>query len=63
MSSALNHRHRSHRSYEKRVSTMNSLQRKTVIKEHSPSFRDMILMMQQRRKNRFKKRMKSDSSK
>jgi hypothetical protein len=35
MSSANNHRRRSRRSYEKRVSTMNTLQRKTVVKKTS----------------------------
>ena len=49
MSSAINHRRRSRRSYEKRVSTMNTLQRKTVIKERQRGFLDML---KQRRQNR-----------
>ena len=62
MSSALNHRRRSHKCYEKRVSAMNTFQRKALVKEHQPSFRERILMLIKRRLNRFK-RMKSDSAK
>ena len=62
MSSALNHRRRSHKCYEKRVSAMNTLRRKALVKEHQPSFRERILMLMKRRLNRFK-RMKSDSAK
>ena len=62
MSSALNHRRRSHKCYEKRVSAMNTLQRKALVKEHQPTFRERILMLMKRRQNRFK-RMKSDSAK
>lgn len=62
MSSAINHRRRSHKCYEKRVSAMNTFQRKALVKEHQPSFRERILMLMKRRLNRFK-RMKSDSAK
>ena len=34
MSSAINHRRRSHKCYEKRVSAMNTFQRKALVKEH-----------------------------
>ena len=60
MSSALNHRRLSHRSYEKRVSTMNTLQRKAVVKEHQPKFLDILMMLKKRRQNRFKKRIAQD---
>ena len=49
MSSTQNHRRRSRRSYEKRVSTMNTLQRKTFVKERQRGFLDML---RQRRQNR-----------
>ena len=49
MSSVQNHRRRSRRSYEKRVSTMNTLQRKTFVKERQRGFLDML---RQRRQNR-----------
>lgn len=49
MSSVQNHRRRSRRSYEKRVSTMNTLQRKTFVKERQRGFLDML---KQRRQNR-----------
>lgn len=49
MSSTQNHRRRSRRSYEKRVSTMNTLQIKTVIKERQRGFLDIL---KQRRLNR-----------
>ena len=49
MSSTQNHRRRSRRSYEKRVSTMNTLQRKTFVKERQRGFLDML---KQRRQNR-----------
>lgn len=62
MSSALNHRRRSRRSYEKRVATMNTLQRKTVVKEHQPSFRDIFMMILRKKRQSPFKRMKSDSS-
>lgn len=50
MSSAQNHRRRSRRSYEKRVSTMNTLQRKSVVKERQRGFLDMIRQRRQSRK-------------
>ena len=56
MSSANNHRRRSHRSYEKRVSTMNTLQRKTVVKKHQPKFLDILMTLKKRRQNRFRKK-------
>jgi hypothetical protein len=62
MSSALNHRRRSRRSYEKRVATMNTLQRKTVVKEYQPSFRDIFMMILRKKRQSPFKRMKSDSS-
>ena len=49
MSSAHNHRRRSRRSYEKRISTMNTLQRKTAVKKQTHGFLDML---RQRRQNR-----------
>lgn len=49
MSSVQNHHRRSRRSYEKRVSTMNTLQRKTFVKERQRGFLDML---KQRRQNR-----------
>ena len=49
MSSVQNHRRRSRRSYEKRVSTMNTLQRKTFVEERQRGFLDML---KQRRQNR-----------
>ena len=47
MSSAINHRRRSHKCYEKRVSAMNTFQRKALVKEHQPSFRERILISAQ----------------
>jgi len=49
MSSSVNHRRRSRRSYEKRVSTMNTLRHKTAVKRQTHGFLDML---KQRRKNR-----------
>ena len=63
MSSALNHCRRSRRNYEKRVSAMNTLKRKNVIKEHRLSFSDLISMLQKRRQNRFKKKALNKSEK
>lgn len=54
MSSVINHRRRSRRSYEKRVSTMNTLERRTAVKKQTHGFFDML---KQRRQNR--KREKS----
>ena len=50
MSSANNHRKRSHRSYDKRVRTMNTLQHKTAIKKQTTGFFDMLRQKRQARK-------------
>lgn len=63
MSSALNHRRRSRRRYEKRVATMNTLQRKTDVKKHLPKFSDIISMLRKRRQNRLKKKALISESK
>lgn len=52
MSSAQNHRKRSHRSYDKRVSTMNSLERTTAVRRQTHSFLDMLKQIRQQRRQR-----------